>query len=145
MDLPAALAVAAQPLKRARTLRVRRSPAGSECEIDAAVTVDVVRLDADIIAGSRAANDVVLAPARVLVPDHRVLGHDHDVELTIAVHVGRRDRVADLAGMRVDLLRLKSGKVGSDGGQRVHKTDKTHDDVDTHENLQFARAAKGDT
>ena len=54
MNLPAALAVAAQPLERARVLRIRRSPAGAECEIDAAVAVDVVRLDANVVAGGSA-------------------------------------------------------------------------------------------
>ena len=48
---------------------------------------------------------------RVFVPDNRIFGRDHDIELTIAVHVRGRDRITDLTGVRVDLLRLKSRKV----------------------------------
>ncbi len=107
VNLPAALAVAAKPLERAGALGVGRSPAGPEGEVDPAVAVDVVRLDADVVTGGRPADDVVLSPAWVLVPDDRILGRDHDVGLAVAVHVGHRDRVADLAGMRVDLLRFE--------------------------------------
>ena len=46
-----ALAVAADPLESAWAFRVRRSPAGAEREIDVAITVNVVRLDANIVPG----------------------------------------------------------------------------------------------
>ena len=65
-------------------------------------------------------DDVVFAPARVFVPDDGVFGHDHDVGLSVAVHVGGRHRIADLAGMRVDLLRLKAGKSAATAGSE-HK------------------------
>ena len=96
--------VAAEPLERAGVLGVGRAPAGAQGEIDPAVAIDVVRLDAHVIPSCRSSDDVVLAPAWVLVPDDRILGHGHHVELVVAVHVGGRDGVADLAGMRIDLL-----------------------------------------
>ena len=115
MDLPAAFAVAPYPLKSAWAFRVRRSPAGSEREIDAAITINVVRLDTNIIPGRRASNDVVLGPTWVFVPDNRIFGRYHDIELTIAVHIRGRDRITDLTGARVDLLRLKARKLRCDG------------------------------
>ena len=83
---------------------------GAEGEVDPAVAVDVVRLDADVVALGGVLDDVVLRPARVRVPDDRVLGHGHDVGLAVAVDVGRRHRVADVADVRVDLLGLEPGE-----------------------------------
>ena len=111
MNLPVARSVAAQPLERAGVFGVGRPPAGPEGEVDPAVAVDVVRLDADVVARGRLPDDVMLAPARVLVPDDGVLGHGHDVGLLVAVDVGHGDRVADVADVRVDFLRLKLGQI----------------------------------
>ena len=94
---------------------------GPECKINAAITVDVVRLNADVVAGSCTANDVVFCPAWVFVPDDRILGSDHDVGFSIAVQVGDRDRIADFAGVRVNLLRLKSREVGRNSRKRAQR------------------------
>ena len=115
VKLPAALSIATEPLERARSFCIRRSPACAECEIDVAVAVDIMRLNADVVAGGFAVNDFVFSPRRVFVPDDGVFGNDHDIGLSIAVHIGGRDCVADLAGVRVDFLGLKSREVCGNG------------------------------
>src|SRR5262249_34663596 len=78
-----------------------RRPQG---KIDLAVTVDIVRLNTHVIAIGGPLDDRVLLPPRVGEPDDRVLGHRHDVRLAVAVDVGHRKRITDIADVRVDLL-----------------------------------------
>ena len=72
-----------------------RQPA--QGEIDAAVAIDVMRLNAYVIPRRRSADDVLFARARVRVPDDRVFGHGHHVGLVVTVDVGDRHRIANLA------------------------------------------------
>ena len=74
-------------------------------------------------------------PSRVFVPDDGILGRDHDVGLSVAVYIGGCDCVADLAGVRVDLLGLKSGEIGraqpeASSEERKQAMKSTHNDSD---------------
>jgi hypothetical protein len=111
-DLPGSIRIAAgtlEPLQGSSPVRVRGLPAGAEGEIDLPVPVDVVRLEADVVAGGGVLDDGLLPPARVAVPDDGILADGHDVELAVAVDVRRRDRIADVAHPRVDLLPPEPG------------------------------------
>ncbi len=89
--------------------------ASAKRKIDATVAVNVVWLDANVVSSRRTPNDFVFCPAWVFVPDDRILGNDHDVGFPIAIQVGGRDCVADLAGVRVDFLWLESWEVSRTG------------------------------
>ena len=93
-------------------------PRRRQGEIDLAVAVDVVGLDADVVVLGRPLDDRVLFPPRVGEPDDRVLGHGHDVELAVAVDVGGGHRVADLADVGIDLLSPERRELGRPARRR---------------------------
>ena len=110
---------------------VRRTPACAEREVDPAVAVDVVGLDADVVLRGSPSDDVVPFPGGILVPDDGVLGHGHDVGLAVAVNVRDRDGVADIADVRVDLLALRTAApghcVGKSSGRSMTTTARDKD------------------
>ena len=70
---------AAEPLERAADLVFVGCHARAEGEIDLAVAVDVVCLDADVVVFGRVLDDRVFLPPGIGEPDDRVLGHRDDV------------------------------------------------------------------
>ena len=89
-----------------------RPPPGPNGEVDLAVAVDIVGLDAHVVARGFALNDDVLFPGWILVPENGILGERNDVGLLVAVDVGGRHGVNDLAGVRVNLLPLEGREIG---------------------------------
>ena len=136
VNLPLALAVTAQPLQRARALGVGRPPARSQRKVDAAVAIDVMRLDADVIPRGRPANDVLLLPARVLVPDHGVLGCHDDVGLAVVIHVRGRHCIADFARVLVDLLGSKPWEIACSGLERTEEEEDDGHHIAAHDRLR---------
>ena len=82
--------------------RVGRSPGRTEREVDPAITVNIVRLQTNVVSLGPTTQDVALLPRGVLVPDDRVVRHGDDVELAIAVDVGGDHGITNLADRRVD-------------------------------------------
>ena len=115
VDLPFALRVAAEPLQGAGLRRGGRVPTRTQGEVDLAVAVDVVGLEADVVALGLALDDRVLRPRGVLIPINGVLGDGDHVGLLVAVDIGRGDGVDDLARVGVDFLRHELGEVGGRG------------------------------
>src|SRR5262245_22456350 len=98
-----------EPLQRTALFGIERLPVGAEGEVDVAVAVDVVGVDADVVVLSHAVEDDAAFPGRILVPvDARGIDDD-DILLAVAVDIAEEDRVAD-AEFGFDLLRTKLGK-----------------------------------
>src|SRR5262249_32757564 len=70
-----------EPLERAAGLRVERPPTGAEGEVDLAVAVDVVGIDADVVALGLAFEDGAPFPGGIRIPDDGVRIDDEDVFL----------------------------------------------------------------
>src|SRR5690606_6526607 len=91
-------------------------PARTDGKIDLAVPVDVIGIETDVIEFELVFENHVRRPARVFEPDQAVLRQGDRVEFAVAVDVGGRHRVADLADVRVEYDLFEDGKLRRRGG-----------------------------
>ena len=84
------------------------------------LAISSLRGNADVIAFDLILNDDARLPRRVLVPQHPVLRHRHDVRLAVRVHIGQRDRITrHLRDLGVEVLRLELDlSSGERGGEQ---------------------------
>src|SRR6516162_5746083 len=68
---------------------------GTKGEVDLAVAVNVISVNADVVGLGAAVDDRAFLPWWVLEPDHARLIDDDDVFLAVAVDVHEEDRVTD--------------------------------------------------
>ena len=83
------------PVERAAAVRVARLPGGAEGDVEAAVAIDVVRRQRDVVLRRLPVEHDVRLPRRVLEPDQLRAADREDVRLPVAVDVRDGHRVAD--------------------------------------------------